>query len=113
MSRWADGDDVSGAPLPDAAQTAARWLEARDHPVVVGDDLDLHQLLQAVVRLLHVALSLRPGRLSGLHRPERHRNLENTSRVKTNVVDTWRTGGSRSCLTLSCISINMDSRPAM
>lgn len=86
--RLAHGD-VSGPLLPDTAQSAAWRPEASGHLVVaVGDNLNLHQVLQAVVQYLQVTVSLSPGRLGCLHRPECDRNLQNTKKFKQNMADT-------------------------
>ena len=72
-SRWCH------RPLPNTAQSAAGRLAAGGHLVVavVGDHLNLHQVLQAVIRLVQLSASFSPSWLGRLHRPECHRNLQN------------------------------------
>lgn len=66
-------------PLTDTAQSTAWWL-ATDGHLVVGDNLDLHQVLQAVVWFVQPTASFSPGWLGRFHRPERDRYLQNTDK---------------------------------
>lgn len=103
------------------AQAAAWCLAAGGHLVVVRDHFNLHQLLKAVVWLLHTYSCLSPGRLGRLHCPERNRDLQgdNTTQVRgdlqpgriTTLVKI--TENTLSCLTLSCMSLSMASSPAI
>ncbi len=69
-------------PLPDTAQSAAWRLAAGSH--LVGDNLNLHQVLQAVIWLIQFTTCFSPRRLGRLDRPERNRNLHNTDMFKQN-----------------------------
>lgn len=63
----------SPGPLANAAEAAARRLEAGGR--LVGDHLNLHQILQSVTWVFVVTGGLGPGWLGRLHRPEGNGNL--------------------------------------
>lgn len=70
-------NDIGSLLLAKAAQSTTWWLEAGGY-LVVGDNLDRHQVLQGVIRAFQFTLSLKPSWLGSLHWPERNRNLLNS-----------------------------------